>query len=275
MTTPSPYEQLKNDLGYLQLGRATECFATVADRAKEENWSHVEYLAAVMAEQVAATTNRRLAARLRYARFPYVRSVADFDFSFQPSVDRKLVEDLASLRFIEENRPIVFLGQPGCGKTHLAVALATKAGEAGYRGYFSTADAMVRTLLQARREGNFATKLRGFTAPSVLVVDDVGLLPIDTEGAGVFFHVVNARYENGHPTLVTTNRVCPPGATCSVTRWWPVPSSTGSCTKRWYSTSKGPRGACVSTPPWPRHPRHDRHLDPRPRPRRDRAQWLA
>ena len=142
-TTSSPYEQLKNDLGYLQLGRATECFATVADRAKREDWSHVEYLAAVMAEQVAATTNRRLAARLRYARFPYVRSMEEFDYDFQPSVDRKLVEDLATLRFIEENRPVVFLGQPGCGKTHLAVALASKAVEAGYRGYFSTADAMV------------------------------------------------------------------------------------------------------------------------------------
>jgi DNA replication protein DnaC len=203
------YEQLKNDLGYLQLAAATECFATLSERAKEEDWSHVEYLAAVMAEQVASTTNRRLAARLRYARFPYVRSVAEFDYDFQPSVDRKLVEDLATLRFIEENRPVVFLGQPGCGKTHLAVALATKAVEAGYRGYFSTADAMVRVLLQARREGNFATKLRAFTAPSVLVVDDVGLLPIDTDGAGVFFHVVNARYENGHPTLVTTNRGLP------------------------------------------------------------------
>jgi DNA replication protein DnaC len=209
MTTTSPYEQLKNDLGYLQLAAATECFATLSQRAKEENWSHVEYLAAVMAEQAASTTNRRLAARLRYARFPYVRSIEEFDYDFQPSVDRKLVDDLATLRFIEENRPVVFLGQPGCGKTHLAVALATKAVEAGYRGYFSTADAMVRVLLQARREGNFATKLRAFTAPSVLVVDDVGLLPIDTDGAGVFFHVVNARYENGHPTLVTTNRGLP------------------------------------------------------------------
>lgn len=109
------YEQLKNDLGYLQLVAATECFATLSERAKKEDWSHVEYLAAVMAEQVASTTNRRLAARLRYARFPYVRSLGDFDFDFQPSVDKKLVEDLASLRFIEENRPVVFLGQPGCG----------------------------------------------------------------------------------------------------------------------------------------------------------------
>ena len=111
----SPYEQLKNDLGYLQLGRAAECFATLADQAKAESWSHVEFLARVMAEQALATTNRRLAARLRYARFPYRRSIEDFDFDFQPSVDRKLVADLASLRFITEGRSIAFLGQPGRG----------------------------------------------------------------------------------------------------------------------------------------------------------------
>jgi DNA replication protein DnaC len=203
------YEQLKADLDYLQLPRAAECFATLADEAKEQGLSHVEYLAKVVAEQASATINRRLAARLRYARFPYRRTIADFDFSFQPSVDRKLVEDLASLRFIKEQRPVVFLGQPGCGKTHLAVALATLAVEAGYQGYFTTGDDMVRQLLGARAQGNFAHKLRTYTAPTVLVIDDVGLLPIGAEGAGVFFHVINARYEKGHPTLATTNRGLP------------------------------------------------------------------
>lgn len=203
------YEALKADLGYLQLGRAAECFATLAETAGAEGWSHVDYLARVMAEQAGATSNRRLAARMRYARFPFRRAIEDFDFEFQPSVDRKLVEDLASLRFIGENRGVLFLGQPGCGKTHLAVALAIRAVEAGYRGYFSTADEMVRVLISARREGTFAARLRTYTAPTVLVVDDVGLLPIDAEGAGVFFHVVNARYERGHPTLVTTNRGLP------------------------------------------------------------------
>ena len=110
-----PYEQLKDDLGYLQLGRAAECFATLAEQAGRDGWSHVEYLARVVAEQASATTNRRLAARLRYARFPYQRGIDDFDFDFQPSVDRKLVADLASLRFIAENRPLLFLGQPGRG----------------------------------------------------------------------------------------------------------------------------------------------------------------
>ena len=209
-TTP-PYEQLKDDLGYLQLGRATECFATVAERAKaEESWSHVEYLAAVMAEQVAATTNRRLSARLRYARFPYVRSLERVRLRLP--ADRSTGSWSTTWPRCASSRrtaPWCSSASPGAARPTWPWPSPSEAVEAGYRGYFSTADAMVRVLLQARREGNFATKLRGFTAPSVLVVDDVGLLPIDTEGAGVFFHVVNARYENGHPTLVTTNRGLP------------------------------------------------------------------
>src|SRR5688572_4186209 len=204
------YEQLKDDLGYLQMGAASERFAPLAEDAQTEGWSHVEYLARVVGEQAAATRDRRLTARLRYARFPYRRSIEDFDFEFQPSVDPNLVADLATLRFIEENRPILFLGQPGCGKTHLAVALATRAVEAGYRGYFSTADAMCKTLVRAQLDGSFTSKLKTYTAPTVLVIDDVGLLPIGgTDGAAVFFHVVNTRAEKGQPTLVTTNRGLP------------------------------------------------------------------
>jgi DNA replication protein DnaC len=208
--TTGLYEQLKDDLGYLQLGRAAECFATLAEQARTHKWSHVEFLARLVAEQTDATKNRRLAARLRFARFPFRRTIDDFDFEFQPSVDRKLIDDLASLRFITDARPILFLGQPGCGKTHLAVALATLAVEAGYRGYFTTADDMVRTLAHAIVEGTFAHKLKTYTAPTVLVIDDVGLLPIEAgRGASAFFHVVNHRYQNRHPTIVTTNRGLP------------------------------------------------------------------
>ena len=208
--TKGLYEQIKDDLGYLGLDRAGECFARMADDARTHEWPHVEFLARLLAEETTATRNRRLAARLRYARFPFHKTVEDFDFEFQPSIDRKLIEDLATLRFIGENRPILFLGQPGCGKTHLAVALAIRAVEAGWRGYFTTADAMCRHLVAATVDGTLTTKLKTYTAPTVLVIDDVGLLPLpDRRAASAFFHVVNERYEKKHPTIVTTNRGLP------------------------------------------------------------------
>jgi DNA replication protein DnaC len=208
--TAGLYEQIKTDLGYLGLNRAGECFATLAEDARTHDWTHIEFLARLVAEESTATRNRRMAARLRYARFPFHKTIDDFDFEFQPSIDRKLIEDLASLRFITENRPILFLGQPGCGKTHLAVALAIRAVEAGWRGYFTNADAMARALVVATVDGTLTSKLKTYTAPTVLVIDDVGLLPLpDRRAASAIFHVVNERYEKKHPTIVTTNRGLP------------------------------------------------------------------
>ena len=204
------YEQLKDDLGYLQLSRAAETFATLAETARQQDWTHLQFLARLIGDQANATRDRRMAARLRYARFPFRRSIDEFDFDFQPSVDRKLIEDLATLRFVDQGRPVLFLGQPGCGKTHPAVALAIRVVEAGWRGYFTTADDMTRTLVRAQIEGTWTAKLKTYTAPTVLVIDDVGLLPMaDRDAAGAFFHVVNTRYDKHHPTIVTTNRGLP------------------------------------------------------------------
>jgi DNA replication protein DnaC len=122
VTTPtSPtglYEQLKEDLGYPKLTRAAEVLPMLLDRARAEGLSHAQFLAGLVADEAAATRNRRLSARLRFAHFPVRRSLDEFDFDFQPSVDRKLIDDLASLRFVTEGRPILLLGQPGCGKSH-------------------------------------------------------------------------------------------------------------------------------------------------------------
>jgi DNA replication protein DnaC len=195
MTTVTPsglYEQRKDDLGYLKLVRAAELLPALLDRAHAD-----------------ATRNPRMAARLRFAHFPTRRTLEEFDFDFQPSVDRKLIQDLASLRFVVEGRPLLLLGQPGCGKSHLGIALATLAVEAGHRGYFTSAADLVATIAGAYADGSFPTKIRTYTGPSVLVIDDVGLTPLDRAAGNAFFQVVNRRYDNNSTTIVTTNRGLP------------------------------------------------------------------
>jgi DNA replication protein DnaC len=209
-STPSGlYEQLKDDLGYLKLTRAAAVLPGLLDRARDQQLSHAAFLAELVAEEAAATRNRRMAARLRFAHFPARRTLEEFDFDFQPSVDRKLVADLASLRFVAEGHPLLLLGQPGCGKSHLAIALATLAVEAGYRGYFTSAADLAATIAGAYADGSFATKIRTYTGPSVLVIDDIGLTPLDRAAGNALFQVVNRRYDNHSTTIVTTNRGLP------------------------------------------------------------------
>gem|GEM_PF-4457382 len=127
------------------------------------------------------------------------------------TVDRKLVDDLASLRFMDTGRPILFLGQPGCGKTHLAVAIATLAVEAGFRGYFTNAEEMVANIAQANREGTLTSKLKTYTAPSVLVIDDVGLLPMDRAAASATTRAPSPHHRQHRPDQTTTELTSPTG----------------------------------------------------------------
>jgi DNA replication protein DnaC len=230
MSSAALLEQIKDDLGYLKLHRSAEVFTTLADVAARDGQDHLEFFAAVLGEEVAATRQRRLNARLRFAHFPYRKTLDDFDFTFQPSLDPKVVWDLAALDFVRAGHPVLLLGRPGCGKTHLGVALGIRAVEAGYRGYFTGATDMAKNLVAAWADGTFNTKVRTYTGPSVLVIDDVGITPFDRTEANAFYQVVNRRYENRSATIVTTNRGLPKAhrfeRTCA--RWRLMFTGSGS-----------------------------------------------
>lgn len=207
MSVTTMIEAIKDDLGYLKLHRSAEIFAELAEGDQRDD--RLEFLAALVAEEATATRQRRLNARLRFAHFPTRRTIEELDFDFQPSVDPTLIGDLAGLGFVEAGAPILLLGKPGCAKSHLAIALGIRAVEAGYRGYFTTATDMVAAMTTAYADGSFNNKIRTYTGPSVLVIDDVGITPFDRNQANAFFQVVNRRYENRSATIVTTNHGLP------------------------------------------------------------------
>ena len=199
------YQRLRSHLAVLKLHDAAEHLPAVLDAARAENLTVTAALERLLGIEVEHAEARRLAGRLRFACLPSPATLAEFDYDAQPGVDPRLIADLASCRYLDSATNVLMIGPPGVGKTHLAVGLARAAAEAGYRTYVTTAADLSARCHRAAIEGRWATTMRFYAGPTLLVIDELGYLPLPAEAASALFQVIAQRYLKTS-TILTTNR---------------------------------------------------------------------
>lgn len=205
LPTPAQLERLGGHLHKLRLQKSAERLEALLQHAAAEDLPYADFLERVLGEEVAAKTAKNVSMRTAMARFPFVKPLETFDFAYQPSIDKRQVLTLASCHYIEHGDNVIVLGPPGVGKTHLAVSLGIKAIEAGYRVLFTSAAQLIATLTKALAEGRLDEKLKLYTTPRLLIIDEIGYLPIERIGANLFFQLISRRYERG-PMILTSNQ---------------------------------------------------------------------
>ena len=201
----SIYQQLKGHLAELKLTDAAEALPRVLDQAQAEGWSLTQALEHLLAVEVTATDARRLSGRLRFANLPTGATLTDFDLDAASGIDRSLLAELGTCRYLETATNVLLIGPPGVGKTHLATGLGHSAVQAGYRTYFTSATDLAARCHRAAIEGKWGTMMRFFAGPTLLVIDELGYLPLPAEAASALFQVINQRYLKTS-IVITTNR---------------------------------------------------------------------
>jgi len=202
---PVAIEQARSYLESLGLASSAAVLDQRLDQAAHRQLSYAEFLADLLAVEATARRERYLKARTRLAHFPFHKTLEEFDFAFQPSIDERQVRELAQLAFVREAANVLLLGPPGVGKTHLAVALGLKAIEAGYGVYFARAHDLVEDLRRAIAEHKLDRRLRVYLAPKVLIIDEFGVWPYDRLASTALFTLISARYERGS-IILTSNK---------------------------------------------------------------------
>lgn len=196
---------LDRHLKYLKLPFMREQHHPLAGQAAKGGWSHEDYLEKLADGEAALRKDRSIQRRIRLARFPVIKTLDQFSWTWPKKINRLQVQQLFRLQFIKQASNVIFLGGVGIGKTHLASALGYAACLEGYPVLFATAIDVINTLSAAQAAGTMKQALKKFTKPSLLILDELGFLPIDKTGADLLFQVISLRYEQG-PLVITSNR---------------------------------------------------------------------
>lgn len=204
MNPTTNYQQLIQNLDYLKLKQMSLHLNEVLDFSVNHQLSLVDTLVKLTNYEIDVREQNMIQSMVKVAAFPHLKEIKDFDFSFQPSINQKQILDFLTLRFIEANENIVFLGPSGVGKTHLATSIGIEAAKKRTSTYFVKCHDLIQNLKKARLENRLESRLKHYTKYKLLIIDEIGYLPIDAEDAKLFFQLIDMRYEK-RSTILTTN----------------------------------------------------------------------
>lgn len=199
-------DDLTRQLTYLKLPYILENHEAVGQLAARKQWTHVHYLAELINQESKLRHDRTTQRRIRMARFPVVKTLDQFNWSWPKKINRAQIQNLLRLKFIEDKSNVVFIGGVGLGKTHLASALGYQACLKGHTVLFASAIDVINNLISAQHAGALKQELKKYLKPSMIILDELGYLPIDKNGADLLFQIISQRYEQGS-IVITTNRV--------------------------------------------------------------------
>lgn len=202
----APGVDLESGLTRLRLPTIRRLYRDVFEEAEKAGWTHREVLEQLVTEEISHRIETRITRSTRKAKFPFVKTIEEFDFEFQTSVKRQMLGRFLGPELVEGGRALVLLGEPGRGKTHLAIAIAFKAIQNGYDARFVTAAQLLNEMHAAVRDGGIRETLAEFTQPDVLVIDELGYLSYGADAANCLFHVIDQRYLAHKPVVITTNK---------------------------------------------------------------------